>query len=70
MRQQLIIPPIVLDWTAWVPWRDLARSTASVPTASGVYEVRRGNEPESAKRLHIGKATKVARALSSTTPYS
>jgi len=58
--ETLRIPPIVLNWSRWVPWKDLERDAREpggvrVPSKmSGVYEVRYTDAQE---RLHIGRAS-------------
>jgi hypothetical protein len=57
--QRILIPPIKLCWSEWVSWDALKRDACndpvavSVPSASGVYEVRQAGEEQ---RLTIGKA--------------
>jgi hypothetical protein len=57
MQQRIAIPPIVLDWSDWIPWNRLKihankQQGISVPSDPGVYEVKLGNSQE---RLTIGK---------------
>lgn len=58
--QRILIPPIELCWSEWVSWDALKRDArndpvaVSVPSASGVYEVRQAGEE---RRLTIGKAS-------------
>ncbi|MCY3542929.1 MAG: hypothetical protein OXH22_02645 [Chloroflexi bacterium] len=56
--REIHIEPIVLDWSEWHCWDDVARLVkdggANVPHKSGVYEVRLESED---KRLTIGKAS-------------
>lgn len=65
-REEIIIPPIVLEWSDWVPWNDLktdarARQGVRVPNrGSGVYEVR---YIDSEHRLTIGKASNLRRRI-------
>lgn len=59
-RIEINIPPVVLEWSEWVPWDDLkvdARygSGVRVPNReAGVYEVKYRDTEE---RLTIGKAS-------------
>jgi len=59
-RIEINIPPVVLEWSEWVPWDDLkvdARygSGVKVPNREpGVYEVKYKDAEE---RLTIGKAS-------------
>ncbi len=60
MSKQIIkIPKIVLEWSNWAPWHELAKDARTgegiyVPNGiKGVYEVKRRR---SQKRLTIGKA--------------
>ena len=65
-KQILKIPKIVLEWSAWTPWHDLAQDArigegVYVPNRTpGVYEVRRRR---SQKRLTIGKASNLRRRI-------
>ena len=58
-RQTIKIPKIVLEWSDWISWHDLAKDARTgegiyVPNRKqGVYEVKRRR---SQKRLAIGKA--------------
>ena len=57
MDREIHIEPIVLDWSEWHCWDDVARLVkdggVNVPHKSGVYEVRLESED---RRLTIGKA--------------
>ena len=58
MEREIDIEPIVLEWSEWHSWDDVARLVrdggVNVPDVSGVYEVRLEGED---KRLTIGKAS-------------
>jgi hypothetical protein len=60
-RTRLEIGTIILDWSPWIPWRDVlidnrGGAGVSIPNQiAGVYEVRYVDH-QSAERLHIGKA--------------
>jgi hypothetical protein len=69
MEQQMAIPPIILDWSDWIPWNRLKihankQQGLSVPSDPGVYEVKLVDSQE---RLTIGKTSnlrkRVKRAL-------
>lgn len=59
-RQEISIPPIVLEWSEWVPWDQLkvdARYGGGVKVpnrVAGVYEVK---HEDSEERLTIGRAS-------------
>jgi excinuclease UvrABC nuclease subunit len=65
-REEINIPPIVLEWSEWIPWDDLridARSEGGlrVPNRTpGVYEARFA---ESEERLTIGKAANLRQRI-------
>lgn len=55
----LQIPPIVLEWSEWVPWSELAADTGTgdgiaVPHVSGVYEAKYQDQDI---RLTIGQSS-------------
>ena len=63
--QDIYIPPIHLEWSAWVPWNELMKDARSggirIPNGkSGVYEARLGHNLE---RLTIGKASDLRRRI-------
>ena len=58
-RVEINIPPIVLEWSQWVPWDHLKLDVrygagVNVPAAEGVYEVKYRDTEE---RLTIGKTS-------------
>jgi hypothetical protein len=59
-EETIILPPIILRWSAWTPWADLlvdSRSGAGIMIPNGVpgvYEVRYAGADE---WLHIGRAS-------------
>jgi hypothetical protein len=65
-REEINIPPIVLEWSEWIPWDDLridARSEGGlgVPNQTpGVYEARFAASEE---RLTIGKTTNLRQRI-------
>jgi len=58
-KEEINIPPIVLEWSEWIPWDNLKIDMrygcgVRVPTAPGVYEAKYRDDE---KRLTIGKAS-------------
>jgi hypothetical protein len=61
-QTSLEIGTIILDWSPWIPWRDVlfdnrGGAGVSIPNhVPGVYEVRYADH-KAAERLHIGKTS-------------
>jgi excinuclease UvrABC nuclease subunit len=58
-KEEINIPTILLEWSAWVPWDDLKIDVrygggVRVPTEPGVYQVKYRDDE---KQLTIGKAS-------------
>lgn len=58
-KQEIIIPPIILEWSEWFPWKKFLIHGKhplglKIPNKPGVYEAKYNNSEE---RLTIGKAS-------------
>ena len=65
VREELVIPPIILEWCHWVVWNDLKVDARGgfgvrVPEDKGVYEAKYSGADE---RLTIGKASNLRRRV-------
>jgi len=65
-KDRIVIPPVTLLWSDWVPWNDMKIDAQfsggiKVPNEPSVYEVKYKHEDK--KRLTIGKVSNLRKRI-------